>query len=305
MKNFSKQVKNVIVVYRSYSREALFKAREIEKFFLSRGVQVKLFSQKQTNKARALKSQLIVAVGGDGTYLKAVHFGKSESIPILGVNMGSLGFLTPHHEKDALFILDKFLKGRLFLRKNFFLQAGIHKIKTNGRQKGKKHSEGAPPLNTLDFSHLPLKSFQAVNDIVIERGALGHLISLSVYINNQYICCVKSDGLIIAGPLGSTAYNLAAGGPILHPKVNSFVITPICSHSLTNRPVIIHDKSEIQIKVNEKKAFLSIDGIKKQALTPKNLLIVRKDKKSFFSLTEKKQWEFDLLREKLQFGQRN
>ena len=296
-----KHLKHITIVYRSYSRKAKTKSLEIKAFLEKQEKKVEMLSQKQTRKSLPKQSQLIVAVGGDGTYLKAVHFGKNKNIPVLGINMGSLGFLTPHHEKNTFKILEKVLKSQMFLRKNFFLKGETYKIKN--------HPKIKPPKNLLITKAAELSgpkgTFQAVNDIVIERGSLSHLISLSIYINNQYIYSVKSDGLIIASPLGSTAYNLAAGGPILHPKVNSFVITPICSHSLTNRPVIIHDKSEIQIKVNEKKAFLTIDGIRKETLNPQSVLIVKKDSKSFLSLTEKKQWEFDLLREKLQFGLRN
>ena len=304
MKMNLKNIKSVVIVHRSHSQKAKRKSLEIKKFFEERQVKTLLLSQKQTNRHLDEKSQLILAVGGDGTYLKAVHFGKNRNIPVLGINMGSLGFLTPHQEQNTFKILKKLFDGKMFIREHFFLRAETYKIKTHTES---KHSQRLQDLSLMESIRLSGtgEHFQAVNDIIIERGPLSHLISLSVYINKQYICSVKSDGLIIAGPLGSTAYNLAAGGPILHPKVKSFVITPICSHSLTNRPIIIHDRSEIQIKVDEKKAFLTIDGIRKGTLTPKNILVVKKDKKSFFSLTEKKQWEFELLRDKLQFGQRN
>ena len=292
-------IKNMAIVHRSHSRRAKMKALEIQKFLQKRNITVQMLSQKQTGSKSIGKNQLIIAIGGDGTYLKAVHFGKDKNIPVLGINMGSFGFLTPHNETNAFNILDKFFAGKLFLKKHFFLQGEVHKI-AKPEQRKNNLSNDLPSVTAV-----PKGIFQAVNDIVIERGALSHLISLSIYINNQYICSVKSDGVIIAGSLGSTAYSLAAGGPILHPEVQSFVITPICSHSLTNRPVIIHDKSEIKVKVNNKKAFFTIDGVKKGILTPQNILVVKKDKRSFYSLTEKKQWEFELLREKLQFGQRN
>ena len=299
-----KNIKNVVIVHRSHSHKAKRKSLEIKKFFEEHNIKASLLSQKQIHTHFARQIQLILAVGGDGTYLKAVHFGKNRNIPVLGINMGSLGFLTPHQEQNTFKILEKLFCGKMFMRKSFFLQGEIYKMKTETKNLKKRLLTDLSLMKPARLSGTEA-SFQAVNDIVIERGPLSHLISLSIYINKQYICSVKSDGLIIAGPLGSTAYNLAAGGPILHPKVNSFVITPICSHSLTNRPVIIHDKSEIQIRVNEKKAFLTIDGQRKGTLTPQTLLVVKKDKKSFLSLTEKKQWEFELLRDKLQFGQRN
>ena len=278
-------IQNTAIVYRSRSPAARRKALEIQKFLKTRGVRSFALSDRQTDRSDPGGSRLIVSLGGDGAYLKAVHFAKNKNIPVLGINMGSFGFLTPHNEARALEILDKCLAGKMFLRRNFFLRAEIVPDGASGSR--------------------PKQVFQAVNDIVAERGRLSRLISLSVYINNQYICSVKADGLIVAGPLGSTAYNLAAGGPILHPEVCSFVITPICSHSLTNRPVIIHDKSEIKIKADSPKAFLTIDGAAAASLTDRDILLVRKDSRSFLSLTEKRQWEFELLREKLQFGQRN
>ena len=248
MKIKSKHIKHIAIVHRSHSHRAKAKALEIQKFLQKRNITVQVLSQKQTGNQSAGGNQLIIAIGGDGTYLKAVHFGKKKDIPVLGINMGSFGFLTPHNETHVFNILNKFFTDKLFLRKHFFIKGEIYKT-TIPQSKNNSVSDSLPVLKA------PKDTFQAVNDMVIERGALSHLISLSIYINNQFICSVKSDGLIIAGTLGSTAYNLAAGGPILHPEVQSFVITPICSHSLTNRPVIIHDKSEIKIKVNNKKAF--------------------------------------------------
>ena len=304
MKMNFKNIKNIVIVHRSHSQKAKRKSLEIKKFFEEHNIKASLLSQKQIYTRFTKPIQLILAVGGDGTYLKAVHFGKNRNIPVLGINMGSLGFLTPHQEQNTFKILRKLFAGKMFVRESFFLRGETYRIKADTGDSQEGFLKNLSLMKPARLSGTE-DSFQAVNDIVIERGPLSHLISLSIYINKQYICSVKSDGLIIAGPLGSTAYNLAAGGPILHPKVSSFVITPICSHSLTNRPVIIHDKSEIQIRVNEKKAFLTIDGLRKGTLTPRNILVVKKDKKSFLSLTEKKQWEFELLRDKLQFGQRN
>ena len=295
-------IKTAAVIYRARTPPARRKALEVQKFLKSRGVKSFAVSDRQTDRADPGAARLIVSLGGDGAYLKAVHFAENKSIPVLGINMGSFGFLTPHNEARALEILDKCLDGKMFLRRNFFLQAEI--VKDTDGAAGDRKIAGRRNAAPGDGKRGG-KTFQAVNDIVVERGRLSRLISLSVFINNQYICSVKADGLIVAGPLGSTAYNLAAGGPILHPEVRSFVITPICSHSLTNRPVIIHDKSEIKIRADSPKAFLTIDGAAASPLTNRDTLLVRKDRRSFLSLTEKRQWEFELLREKLQFGQRN
>ena len=286
---------SAFVVYRSKSAPAKSKAVEIRAFLKRRGVFCRILSDKETGRAAPPKSGFLIALGGDGTYLQAVHFGKSHQLPVLGVNMGSLGFLTPHHEKKAFQVLEKALDGRLILREHFFLRAEIYPAPTAPKTKVFAPSKRGKAQ----------ASFQAVNDIVIERGAFSRLISLSIYIDGEYIYSVQSDGLIVSGPLGSTAYNLAAGGPILHPSVRSFVITPICSHSLTSRPIIVNDTGEIQLRVAEGEAFLAMDGEKKGVLNGTGLLTARKDKDKFFSLEEKTLRSFSLLREKLKFGKRN
>ena len=281
--HYTKKINRIYIIHRTYNKEAKKRSDEIRSFLLKQKIPSQILTQKEVLNKTATKEGLIVALGGDGTYLKATHFGKKKNLPVLGINMGSLGFLTPHHEKDTIPVLKKALAGKLNLKKNFFIEAKIYKS----------------PSQKL------IKTIQAVNDVVIERGSLSHLIPLSLFINKEYIYSMKSDGLIVASPLGSTAYNLAAGGPILHPYVNSFVITPICSHSLTNRPLIIHDKSEILVKIENKKAFLTLDGVRRETLLPSHNLIIKKDKRFFLSLTDKKDGAFDLLRDKLKFGQRN
>ncbi|MCY4513009.1 MAG: NAD(+)/NADH kinase [Bdellovibrionales bacterium] len=300
---FNKKVKNVAVIYRSSSANAKKKAQEIQQFFLDRQITASIFPQKSIRTTPRTRYDLIIALGGDGTYLKAVRYGQEHKSPVLGVNMGSLGFLTTHPEKDIFSILKKTLTGKMFIKTNHFISAKLYR--QNRSQSGSNLQDQAPlPFYKKEMKG-PDKVFQAVNDIVIERGALSHLISISIYVNNQYIYSVKADGLIVASPLGSTAYNLAAGGPILHPAVCSFVITPVCSHSLTSRPLIIHDKSTIHLRIRDKKAFLTVDGLTREALRPNHILTIKKDKNCFLSLMEKKEMEFTLLREKLKFGQRD
>ena len=302
MSLFNKRIRHVAIIHRSFSPPAEKKAGEIKEFLRGKNISATIVSQKVAGTARNSKGDLIIALGGDGAYLKAVHFGKKKNIPVLGVNMGSLGFLTPHSSADIFSVLKKTLSGKMFFKTNCFISAVLHQQPLQKDRSGKKGPVSFPDMKKAGRPH---KVFQAVNDIVIERGALSHLISISVHVNSRYIYSVKADGLITASPLGSTAYNLAAGGPILHPSAQSFVITPICSHSLTVRPLIIHDKSRIHLRVREKKAFLTIDGITKQTLQPRHILSIQKDTGSFVSLTEKKETEFPLLREKLKFGQRD
>ncbi|MCZ0932491.1 MAG: NAD(+)/NADH kinase [Oligoflexia bacterium] len=290
-----KHHKTVVIFYHSKQAKITNKIREIKAFLQKNNISSALIEQKESKKFPP--SDLIICLGGDGTYLKAVKC--SKSAPILGINMGSLGFLTPHSAEDSLALLEKFFKGKMTFKKNYFLQTKLYSNKLTSLQKNRTEL----PLERLTKTE---RSFQSVNDVVIERGSFNHLINLSIFINKNYIYSLKSDGVIVSSPMGSTAYNLAAGGPILHPKVSSFVITPICSHSLTNRPIVIPDNSEIHLVLENTKAYLTIDGLTQSEMSACSVVLIKKDKKSFISLkNEEEEKDFFLLRKKLKFGQRD
>ena len=290
-----KKTKTVIIFYRSKQAKIIKKINEIKVFLKKKNISSVLIEQKESKKFPA--SDLVICLGGDGTYLKAVKY--SKKTPILGINMGSLGFLTPYSSENSLTLLENFFKGQMFLKKNYFLST---KLYSNNLNPGKKNFTQLPVGQLTKIN----RSFQSVNDVVIERGSFNHLISLSIFINKNYIYSLKSDGIIVSSPIGSTAYNLAAGGPILHSKVSSFVITPICSHSLTNRPIVIPDNSEIHLFIENTKAYLTIDGLTQSELSAYSVISIKKDKESFISLkNDKTEKDFSLLRKKLKFGQRD
>ena len=304
---FQKKIRHIVIASRAGGAKTRKKAAEIEKFLKEKAVSSEnVFlpapgESAAAHDSRALSGRqpadLILSLGGDGSYLKAARLGGQ--IPILGINMGSLGFLTPCEAEKTLSVLDRALKGRMFAKKNYFLETGICPL---GGREGESHQSALSLWDqTLKGQK---KTFYSINEAAIERGPLSRLISFSVYINRQYIYSSKSDGLIAAGPVGSTAYNLAAGGPILHSEARSMVITPIASHSLTVRPIVIHDKSEILLQAHGRAFFVS-DGEQREALSPSDTLLIKKSKRFFVSLTEKEEAEFPLLREKLKFGQRD
>ncbi len=292
---FKKLIKHIVIIYRSKNYETKNKIEEIKNFFKNSNISIETFSQREIQTQKIKKGDLIISLGGDGTYLKAVKAGPH--IPILGINMGSLGFLTPHEMERTSLILKKILKGEIFYKKNYFLEAKVYKVNT-------KNYKSKDLLRIIKDTKSE-ETFHSINDVVIERGSLSHLISLSIYINKQYIYSLKSDGLIVSSPLGSTAYNLAAGGPILHPETQSILITPICSHSLTSKPIVINNKSEIILQLHNNRAFLTIDGEIKKKLSPEHALLIKKNDNFFISLIENQETEFPLLRKKLKFGQRD
>ncbi len=295
---FKKNIKRVVIFYRSKSRKIKRKAQEISNFLKKKNIHFDLVFQKESPAFK--QADLIVCLGGDGAYLKAVKYGPA--VPILGINMGSLGFLTPYEAQTSLSLLEKTLNGQMFLKKSHFIKARVYKKKTppaNSRS-------NIPPALSVALLKKDKQIFYAVNDIVVERGAFSRLINVSIFINKKHIYSLKSDGLIVSSPLGSTAYNLAAGGPILHPEVSSLVITPICSHSLTSRPVVIPDSSEIHLSLaTGTKACLTIDGSAQSELSDQNAAVITKDKNFFLSVAEKEETGFALLRKKLKFGQRD
>jgi NAD+ kinase len=232
------------------------------------------------------KMGLIVVLGGDGTYLRAVRMLEGGSVPILGVNLGHLGFLTPFKVEELFHAVEETLDGKMNLIPRSMLEIKILKNK-------KVIAEG-----------------MGLNDVVLERGSLSQLITLSLYSGELFISEVIADGLIISSPTGSTAYNLAAGGPILHPNLRAFVITPIAPHSLTNRPLIVADSDRLTFKLSEKhqsskqKAHLVVDGIKFADITAEHEVVVSKARATHLLVRAPKSNYYHLLREKLKFGER-
>ncbi|MBC6415493.1 MAG: NAD(+)/NADH kinase [Bdellovibrionales bacterium] len=278
-----KKNKNVILFHNLKTSKIKKKIEEISFFLSTKKLQV-LVVENKAEKAFP-PSLLVISLGGDGTYLNAVKYaGKT---PILGVHMGSLGFLTPYSSSSALSAIERFLKkDKIKLKTNYFLKAVLEK-------KTKKNSI------------LKNQIFKCVNDVVIERGSFNHLIKLSIFINKEFIYSLKSDGIIISSPLGSTAYNLAAGGPILDAQVSCLVVTPICSHSLTSRPLVIPSHSEIDLVLEDTKAYLTLDGLTQCEISANTKIKIVKDKKYFLSVVDKNHKDFYLLRQKLKFGQRD
>lgn len=286
---FRRSIKKVLIVYRPKSSAALTLAREVSSWLKSRGIRAysikgqKISSAVATVKDREIrKLDLALVLGGDGTYLEAVRVLQDAPVPLLGVNMGSLGFLTVVRVEDIYHALELTLSGRMQIRERRLAQAQV-------LRDGKVRD-----------------TWTALNDVVIERGSASQLLNMAIYIDRQLSSPVKADGLIVATPTGSTAYNLAAGGPILHPNVHALVVTPICAHSLTNRPLIVPDGDELLFRLVDKnqRAHLTIDGRKVSEITGQDEVIVRRAAHVHLLLRKSTDHYFNLLREKLKFGER-
>ncbi len=229
------------------------------------------------------ESDLIVALGGDGTLIGvAGRIAEAGSdTPILGVNFGSLGFLTEITLPELYDALEATLAGRAAIESRTMLAT--------------RTLRGGAPF----ADHVVL------NDIVITKGALSRIIEISVTVGDAPVTSVRADGLIIASPTGSTAYNLAAGGPIVHPAVDAMLLTPIAPHTLTNRPVVIAGSSEVHVRPimdDHDEVFVTFDGQSGFPLRPDDLVSVRRAPKPIHIVKSASRSYFDVLREKLKWG---
>lgn len=283
----------VAIVYRLATPSAVSLAKTLSKWLKDKGLSVytgpeqKLIpGTRNLRKADFDKIALVIVLGGDGTYLRAVRLLQGRTIPILGVNLGSLGFLTPTRADEVFSVVEHTLQNKMELTPRSMIRVQLLK-------KGKKN------IDTY-----------ALNDIVIERGNLSQLINVMIKSERFLINEVKADGIIVASPTGSTAYSLAAGGPILHPEVKALVVTPISPHALTTRPLIMPDEGSLSFKLvgklHEKKqlAHFIVDGQKLAEISNEDEIIVKRAKLDHWMVKDPSHNYFHLLREKLKFGDR-
>jgi NAD+ kinase len=223
----------------------------------------------------------VVVLGGDGTLLSAARSMAKAGIPVLGVNLGSLGFLT-----------------EVRLEQLYATLQGIEEGRCNVETRSMVHCEVLRKDSRI-------ASYDALNDIVVGKGTVSRLNHCDVYIDGEFVSAYKTDSLIVSTPTGSTAYSLAAGGPILMPSVNAFVVTPVAAHSLTHRPVVVPDTSKIEIVVNtgDDEAYLSVDGQLGMPMYDGDRVACCKSKHQV-NLLRIQGTFFDVLRAKLKWGQR-
>jgi len=229
---------------------------------------------------------MVLVLGGDGTLLAMAdcigHAGTD--IPILGVNFGSLGFLTEVTLPELYTSLEAALAGTARIDERLMLRS----VTTRGDR--------------------AVAERLVLNDVVVTQGTLSRIINLSVSVGHEFMMHLKADGLIVSSPTGSTAYNLAAGGPIVHPGVDALTITPIAPHTLTNRPVVVPASSEIRIQplINEgnDRVFAAFDGQFSVQLQAGDVVLVRRAERPLRLIRASARHYFDVLREKLKWGER-
>jgi NAD+ kinase len=220
---------------------------------------------------------LVVVLGGDGTLLSIAHLAAQNKVPVMGVNMGSLGFLTEVPLDEAILTLEAFLEdGEDIVSPRWLLEA---------------ESKG--------------KVYFCLNDVVVNKGAVARMIQVLIWIDEKEIATLRADGLIISTPTGSTAYSLSAGGPIIQPYTPAILIAPICPHTLTFRPMVISADSvvKIQLLTSGEEVFLSLDGQRGMLIERNDFVVVRRSKHELRLISSPKRNYFSLLKEKLSWGE--
>ncbi|MCX7991691.1 MAG: NAD(+)/NADH kinase [Proteobacteria bacterium] len=225
-------------------------------------------------------SNFVVVIGGDGTLLHTARTIKGSNIPIIGINMGGLGFLTELSPDDAFKAFEEYyLKGIFHVSLRMMLQVVVFR-------EGKE-----------------IKSDSVLNDCVINKGDLARIIELNTFVNDEFLYSLRADGLIVSTPTGSTAYVLSAGGPILTPELRCMILCPICPHTLTNRPIVISNDSEIKaVIMSETDLFLTLDGQEGIKLQKEDVIVIKEA--GIFTSIVKSPFKsyFEILRTKLHWG---
>ena len=226
------------------------------------------------------RADLAIVLGGDGTMLNAARQLAPYQVPLVGVNQGRLGFMTDIAHNDMLTCMDDLLGGKFVAEERMLLNAEVMR---GGRK---------------------IVSNLALNEVVIDKGAIGRLIEFELSIDGEFVYNLRSDGLIVSTPTGSTAYSLSADGPILHPQVSGIVLVPLCPHSLTNRPVLVNDQNDIEIRiVNATDSRAYFDGQVTFDLKPGDSVRIRRSEHSICLLHPPGYSYFAMLRQKLHWGE--
>jgi len=285
-------IRRVRIVGKMQSRKALAGMQRAAALLEKRGIELVLDAatahalgrraRRRSRKSDAAPADLHVVIGGDGTLLSAAREVAHRPRPILGVNVGSLGFLTETSLEEMEEVLKEVLEGRYAVDRRMMLQAIL--------RRGGKTVARQPVLN----------------DVVINKGALARIIDLELTIDKKFVTHYKADGLIVSSPTGSTAYSLSAGGPIIDQSMGALVITPICPHTITMRPLVVSEEClvEIVLHSDQTETYLTLDGQVGHPLREGDRVQVRRDRSHVLMVRSRRKSYFEVLRHKLRWGER-
>lgn len=279
---------NKIGIVVKTDKKAKKRADELENWLAAKGVAIIRQESLPSGRQHFEKSVsfappdlfCIFVLGGDGTFLSAVRWIGDQDIPILGVKFGEVGFLAETVEENLFSVAESILN-------NDFTTQPRMRLLVSVLRSGDKVAEET-----------------VLNDVVVNKGALARLAHIKTYIDDHYLTTYRADGLIVSTPTGSTAYSLAAGGPVIHPLVPGIVMTPICPFTLTNRPLIIPDSATVTIRLEEKSSdiMLTFDGQEGLKINEQDTVIIQKSPRPIKMITIPDQHYFDVLKAKLRWS---
>lgn len=275
-------MKKVCVIANAVKEAAVETAEKVRAFFCEKGVSCSVLLE-DFSETPAYEPELdsdiecAVVLGGDGTLIRVAGILSEKKIPVFGINLGTLGFLTEAESADTEAVLTKLLAGEYKVEERMMLEASV-----DGQKFG-----------------------TALNDVVLARNGFSRIISVGIFVNGKPVCNYRGDGVIVATPTGSTGYNLSAGGPVVAPKTELFIITPICPHSLNARSILLSAEDELHIVIREEKktqdeeAILTLDGQRAKDLAAEDTIVIRKSEKKAYFIQLNENSFFDALHRKL------
>lgn len=282
MKKIGIIAKNIPAAHNAIAKLVKWLSARGKKVFLEQGAAQAIRADGYRAADLPLLTDMIIVLGGDGTLLSAARLvaASGRNVPIFGVNLGSLGFMAEVSLAELYGNLEKALAGKLATEERMMLTAAV-------LRKGKKSAEHT-----------------VLNDAVISKGAVARMVALDVSVGEAPLTSIRADGLILATPTGSTAYSLSAGGPIIHPGIHCFVLTPICPHTLSNRPIAIPDTSVVRVKLvsDNEGVSLTLDGQVVEPLALNDVIEVKKAKYRVRIIKHPTKDYYDILRSKLKWG---
>lgn len=280
---------SVGVIYREHSEAAKSLAAKVVERFKSMGVAVRSLADqaelpgadKAADAEFAAGLDLLVVIGGDGTLLRAAHLIDSTEVPVLGVKLGGLGFLTEVQPEELPKVLDEVIEGRAL---------SMSRMMIEGRIVGGESE----------------RRFKALNEVAITCAGMPRVINLHAWVDGTFVASFRADGLLVSTPTGSTAYNMAAGGPIVHPAMRSITLTTICPHTLTSRPLVIPDTSNVTVTLedDDKTVRISPDAQETFALEPEQKVEMRAAANGINLVCSPSMSYYEILRTKLRWGER-
>ena len=235
----------------------------------------------QTRDVLARECDLILVLGGDGTLIAAAREAAPFGIPVLPINLGSLGFLTSFTLEELYPALEETIAGHLEASERMMLTASLVR---DGKV---------------------VDSQRVLNEAVITKGALARMIELELLIDGEFVCRYRADGLIVATPTGSTAYSMSAGGPIVHPAVESIILTPICPHTLSDRPLVVGDCCNVEMRLRgaAESVYLTLDGQKGLLMESEDRVLIARAKERLKLIQPHRKSYYEILRSKLKWGE--